>query len=66
MKRKITLALAVISMGYAPASAQYTATDSHTAEELASELAGDGVTILNPVLSCGDSVNGIFTGSGGW
>jgi hypothetical protein len=65
MKRRITLALAVISMGYAPASAQYTATDSHTAEELASALAGDGVTILNPILSCGDSVNGIFTGSGG-
>jgi hypothetical protein len=65
MKRKITLALAAISMGYATVSAQYTATDSHTAEELAMELAGDGVTILNPVLSCGDSVNGIFTGSGG-
>jgi hypothetical protein len=65
MKRKITLALAATYMGYATASAQYTATDSHTAEELAMELAGDGVTILNPVLSCGDSVNGIFTGSGG-
>jgi hypothetical protein len=48
-----------------PSQAQYTATDSHTAEELAMELAGDGVTILNPILSCGDSVNGIFTGSGG-
>jgi hypothetical protein len=31
MKRKITLALAVISMGYAPASAQYTATDKQQA-----------------------------------
>jgi hypothetical protein len=65
MKRKITLALAVISIGFGTASAQYAATDSHTAEELAMELAGDGVTILNPILSCGDSVNGMFTGSGG-
>jgi len=61
MKRLLPFLLtACFSQSYA----QYTATDSHTAEELATELTGDGLVILNPVLSCGDSVNGIFSGSG--
>ena len=37
----------------------------NTAEELATELTGDGLVVLNPVLSCGDTVNGTYSGTGG-
>jgi hypothetical protein len=65
MKRTITLLATGIILGCLPASAQYTYTTSHTAEELLAELAGDGLTILNPVLTCRDSFNAIYTGTGG-
>src|SRR5690606_31383385 len=45
-------------------NAQYTATEDHTAAELLSEITGTGVTVLNPMLSCGDTTNGKYSGSG--
>jgi hypothetical protein len=65
MKRKCTLVLAVVALGYSTASAQYTFTPSHTAAELMDELSGGGLTILNPVLTCKDSFSAIMSGTGG-
>jgi hypothetical protein len=46
------------------ATAQYTDSENYTAAELLSEITGTGVILLNPVLSCGDTSNGKFSGTG--
>jgi hypothetical protein len=46
------------------ATAQYTDSENFTAAELLSEITGTGVILLNPVLSCGDTSNGKFSGTG--
>ncbi|GEM_PF-2340607 len=65
MKRKLTLLLTAFVLGYCNTNAQYTATVTTDAEALLAELAGDGVTVLNPVLTCRDSFAATFSGSDG-
>lgn len=65
MKRKLTLFFAAFLLGNLSIHAQYTATITTDAEVLLEELAGDGVTVLNPVLTCRDSFAATFSGSDG-
>ena len=46
------------------ATAQLTVSPNHTAAVLASTLAGPGVTILTPTLTCPTVANGTFTSVG--
>ncbi|MBC7411125.1 MAG: choice-of-anchor L domain-containing protein, partial [Bacteroidia bacterium] len=45
-------------------SAQFSATTNSNAAQLAQNLAGPGVQILNPVLDCGTTSTGFFTATG--
>ncbi|RYZ49783.1 MAG: hypothetical protein EOP49_15435, partial [Sphingobacteriales bacterium] len=45
--------------------AQVNVTSSYSAQALASRLAGEGITVLNPVLNCPSKANGLFTSSTG-
>jgi hypothetical protein len=63
MKRRILLLASALVITHT-SFGQYSASISHTAEELVAELAGDGVVVLNPVLTCRDSFSAIFTGTG--
>jgi hypothetical protein len=63
MKRRLLSLFIVLALAHTT-SAQYTASISHTAEELVTELAGDGIVVLNPVLTCRDSFSAIFSGTG--
>lgn len=56
--------LCFILSGTYPAYAQLTVSPNHTATVLASTLAGPGVTILNPTLTCPTVANGTFTSTG--
>jgi hypothetical protein len=62
MKRHLLLAATLLISLFS--NAQYTITDHHTAEELSELITGANVVVLNPVLSCGDTSNGIYSGTG--
>jgi len=61
--KRLLLPAALLVLNF-QTQAQYTITDSHTASELLNEISGENVITLNPVLSCGDTSNGIFSGTG--
>lgn len=62
MKRHLLLAATLLTSLFS--NAQYTITDHHTGEELSELITGTNVVVLNPVLSCGDTSNGIYSGTG--
>ncbi|MEI8280235.1 MAG: hypothetical protein WCG87_10770, partial [Bacteroidota bacterium] len=58
----IILSFFYISLLYiSPLSAQVNITGNQTAAALAQKLAGSGVTVSNPVLTCPAVANGIFS-----
>lgn len=59
---KIAAALSLAILLPLTSGAQLTVSASQTAQLLAQRLAGSGITVSNPVLSCPSIANGIFSG----
>ena len=64
LSRNLLTVLCFIFFTFPPASAQLTVTPNQTAVVLAATLAGPGVTILSPTLTCPTVANGKFTSVG--
>lgn len=64
MKFKISALSALMIVCICSAYAQLSVTTGQTAATLVNTLAGNGVTILNPTLTCAPVANGIYTVTG--